>query len=169
MTRTLVAALVALVGLVSSLGTAQAYGTDNDWLGSAFTRTERGSEARAKSGTRTRVARSEARASRSQASLPSLTGGSSQSGVASYYWQPQRLASGGWFNPNAMTAAHRSLPFGTKVRVTNHSTGRSAVVTINDRGPYVGGRIIDLSSAAAGAVGMKGAGLARVSLAVLGR
>jgi len=92
-----------------------------------------------------------------------------QSGIASYYWQPQRVASGGWFNPNAMTAAHKTLPFGTRVRVTNHNSGRSVVVTINDRGPYVAGRVIDLSSAAAGAVGMKGAGLARVSLSVLGR
>jgi rare lipoprotein A len=59
-----------------------------------------------------------------------------QAGLASYYWQRQRLASGGWFNPHAMTAAHKRLPFGTKVRVTHASTGR-VVVTINDRGPYV--------------------------------
>lgn len=92
-----------------------------------------------------------------------------QSGVASYYWQPQRVASGGWFNPNAMTAAHKTLPFGTRVRVTNRNNGRSVVVTINDRGPYIAGRVIDLSSAAAGVVGMKGSGIAPVSVAVLGR
>ena len=68
-----------------------------------------------------------------------------------------------------MTAAHKTLPFGTKVRVTNQRNGQSVVVTINDRGPYVGGRVIDLSSAAAGAINMKGAGVAPVSLAVLGR
>jgi rare lipoprotein A len=90
-------------------------------------------------------------------------------GVASYYWQPQRVASGGWFNPNAMTAAHKTLPFGTRVRVTNARTGRSVEVTINDRGPYVRGRVIDLSRAAAGALGMQSAGLARVSIDVLGR
>ena len=100
----------------------------------------------------------------------SLTGGAMRgSGMASYYWQPQRVASGGWFNPNAMTAAHRTLPFGTKVQVTNASTGRSVTVTINDRGPFVKGRIIDLSSAAAGVIGMKSAGVARVNVAVLGR
>jgi len=96
-------------------------------------------------------------------------GSSSQTGIASYYWQPQRVASGGMFNPNAMTAAHRTLPFGTKVQVTNASTGRSVTVTINDRGPFVKGRIIDLSSAAAGVIGMKSAGIARVNVAVLGR
>lgn len=101
--------------------------------------------------------------------FPSLSGGAYQSGIASYYWQGQRVASGGRFNPSAMTAAHRTLPFGTRVRVTSHSTGRSVVVTINDRGPFIRGRIIDLSRGAAGVIGMTGAGLARVSIAVLGR
>lgn len=95
--------------------------------------------------------------------------GSVQSGVASYYWQRQRVASGGWFNPRAMTAAHKTLPFGTKVRVTHASTGRSVVVTINDRGPYAAGRVIDLSLAAASLLGMTGGGVARVRLAVEGR
>ena len=89
--------------------------------------------------------------------------------MASYYHEPQRLASGGRFNPNALTAAHKTLPFGTKVRVTNNRNGQSVVVTINDRGPYVGGRVIDFSAAAAGAINMKSAGVAPVSLAVLGR
>jgi len=96
-------------------------------------------------------------------------GGSSFSGNASYYWEPQALASGGRFNPNALTAAHKTLPFGTRVRVTNQRNGQSVVVTINDRGPYVGGRVIDLSAAAAGAISMKGAGVAPVSVTVLGR
>lgn len=107
-----------------------------------------------------------------KASAPKYEAGTSseyQSGIASYYWQPQRVASGGWFDPNAMTAAHKTLPFGTKVRVTNKNNGRSVVVTINDRGPYIAGRVIDLSSAAAGVVGMKGSGVAPVSVAVLGR
>ncbi|HMN38037.1 MAG TPA: septal ring lytic transglycosylase RlpA family protein [Hyphomicrobium sp.] len=95
--------------------------------------------------------------------------GGGYSGKASYYWQPQRVASGGWFNPNAMTAAHKTLPFGTKVRVTNRNNGRSVVVTINDRGPYVAGRVIDLSRAAAQAISMTGAGVAPVTVAVLGR
>jgi rare lipoprotein A len=95
--------------------------------------------------------------------------GSGQNGVASFYWQPQRVASGGWFNPNAMTAAHRTLPFGTRVRVTHAATGRSVDVRINDRGPYIAGRIIDLSKAAAGVIGMTGQGIARVSVSILGR
>jgi len=66
-----------------------------------------------------------------------------------------------------MTAAHRSLPFGTMVRVTNRSTGRSVVVRINDRGPFVRGRVIDVTPAAAHALGFSG--LARVTLEVVGR
>ena len=96
------------------------------------------------------------------------TGGGSH-GVASFYWQPQRVASGGWFNPNAMTAAHKTLPFGTRVRVTHAGNGRSVVVRINDRGPYIRGRIIDLSRAAAGVIGMTGQGVARIRMEVLGR
>jgi rare lipoprotein A len=99
----------------------------------------------------------------------SVSSGGSYSGMGSYYWQPQRVASGGWFNPNAMTAAHKTLPFGTKVRVTNRNNGRSVVVTINDRGPYIKGRIIDLSKAAAKQVGMTASGVAPVSVTVLGR
>jgi rare lipoprotein A (peptidoglycan hydrolase) len=90
-------------------------------------------------------------------------------GIASYYWQPQALASGGRFNPNAMTAAHKTLPFGTRVRIRHLGNGRSVDVHINDRGPYVAGRIIDLSKAAAGKIGMTGQGVARVSMTVLGR
>lgn len=90
-----------------------------------------------------------------------------ESGIASYYWQPQAVASGGRFNPNALTAAHKTLPFGTRVRVTNLNNGRSVEVVINDRGPFVKGRVIDLSRRAAQDIGMTGAGLARVSIAKL--
>jgi rare lipoprotein A len=90
-------------------------------------------------------------------------------GVASYYWEPQALASGGRFNPNALTAAHKTLPFGTRVRVTHLGNGRSVEVKINDRGPYVAGRIIDLSKAAAGVIGMTAQGVARVVVEVLGK
>lgn len=90
-----------------------------------------------------------------------------QSGIASFYWQPQPVACGGRFNPNAMTAAHKTLPCGSKVRVTNNRNGKSVVVTINDRGPYVKGRIIDLSKAAAQVIGMTGAGLAPVTVSRL--
>ena len=108
-------------------------------------------------------------AKKSKKSYSTAASGGGYSGMASYYWQPQRVASGGWFNPNAMTAAHKTLPFGTKVRVTNRNNGRSVVVTINDRGPYIKGRIIDLSKAAAKQVGMTASGVAPVSVAVLGR
>ena len=96
-------------------------------------------------------------------------GGGGSHGMASFYWQPQRVASGGWFNPNAMTAAHKTLPFGTRVRVTHAGNGRSVIVKINDRGPYIKGRIIDLSKAAAGVIGMQGQGVARIRMEVLGR
>jgi rare lipoprotein A len=72
-------------------------------------------------------------------------------------------ASGERFNTGALTAAHKSLPFGARVRVVNLNNGRSVVVRINDRGPFIRGRVIDLSKAAAQAIGMSG--LARVSLA----
>ncbi|QRG05474.1 septal ring lytic transglycosylase RlpA family protein [Xanthobacter dioxanivorans] len=88
-------------------------------------------------------------------------------GIASYYWQGRSTASGERFNPSAMTAAHRSLPFGTKVRVTNLRNGRSIVVRINDRGPFTRGRIIDVSKAAASELGFTGNGITRVHLAVI--
>ena len=94
---------------------------------------------------------------------------SAQSGMASYYGNESgsQTASGARFVASAMTAAHRTLPFGTKVRVTNKANGRSVVVTINDRGPFVRGRIIDLSTGAAGVIGMMGAGVAPVTVEVL--
>ncbi|GJE60365.1 septal ring lytic transglycosylase RlpA family protein [Methylobacterium trifolii] len=100
-------------------------------------------------------------ASLSAASLPAAA----QSGGASWYGSGHRTASGERFNPNGMTAAHRSLPFGTRVRVENKRTGRAVVVRINDRGPFVRGRIIDLSRGSARALGM--GGTSYVSLQVL--
>jgi rare lipoprotein A len=90
-------------------------------------------------------------------------------GMASFYWQGQRTATGERFNPEGMTAAHRTLPFGTRVRVTHLGNGRSVDVRINDRGPFVGGRVIDLSRGAAGVLGMHHQGVARVKVTVLGR
>ncbi len=91
---------------------------------------------------------------------------STQSGMASYYGSESgsQTASGQRFNPSAMTVAHRSLPFGTKVRVTNKRNGKSVIVTINDRGPFIRGRIIDLSTAAAGIIGMRSSGVAPVTV-----
>lgn len=93
-------------------------------------------------------------------------------GWASWYgpgFHGNRSASGEVYNQNAFTAAHRSLPFGTQVRVTNLSNGLSVIVRINDRGPYVRGRIIDLSAAAARMLGMTYSGVAPVSLNVVDR
>jgi len=87
-----------------------------------------------------------------------------QVGHGSWYALHSRTASGEMMNPSEMTAAHRSLPFGTKVLVENLTNGRSVVVRINDRGPFVGGRIIDVSKAAASVLGILGSGTARVKV-----
>lgn len=91
-------------------------------------------------------------------------------GLASYYGRfhdGQRTASGELFDMQAMTAAHRTLPFGTQVRVTNLKSGRAVVVRINDRGPFVKGRLLDLSYAAAKQLGVLRTGLARVRMEVI--
>ena len=90
-------------------------------------------------------------------------------GYASWYDEPQMTASGERFDRHKLTAAHRTLPFGTLVRVTNTRNGKSVVVRINDRGPYSGKRIIDLSEAAARQLDMIDAGVAPVELEVLGK
>lgn len=93
-----------------------------------------------------------------------------QDGLASWYggkFHGRLTSSGEVFDTNEMTAAHRTLPFGTVVKVTNLDNGKTAVVKINDRGPFVDGRIIDLSRAAAVELGMVDSGVARVSLQIL--
>jgi rare lipoprotein A len=91
--------------------------------------------------------------------------GDVQCGDASWYaLAGNRTASGEIMNPSAMTAAHRRLAFGTRVKVTNQNNGRELVVTINDRGPFIGGRIIDVSKAAARELGFQQAGTANVCL-----
>ncbi|PAX59899.1 septal ring lytic transglycosylase RlpA family protein [Brunnivagina elsteri] len=93
-------------------------------------------------------------------------------GIASFYGYDgsgNKTATGERFNPEAMTAAHRHLPFGTRVRVTNTHNGRSVIVRINDRGPFIRGRVIDLSYGAARIIGMIGRGVAPVKVEVLGR
>ena len=113
-------------------------------------------------------------------STSSNNGGSSNSGgenltpavgnqcKASYYWDPQPTASGERFNTHDFTAAHKSLPFGTRVKVTNKANGRSTVVRINDRGPYVAGRCLDLSTAAMKAIGGVSSGVVSVTWQVVG-
>ncbi|WP_247877906.1 septal ring lytic transglycosylase RlpA family protein [Azospirillum sp. TSO22-1] len=93
-----------------------------------------------------------------------------QTGKASWYgpgFHGRKTASGVRFNQHALTAAHRTLPLGTAVKVTNLDTGRTIQVTINDRGPYIDGRIIDLSRRAAAELGMEEAGLAPVRIETL--
>lgn len=105
-------------------------------------------------------------------SVRTVTSGLGLVGTASYYggrFHGRLTASGARFDANGMTAAHRSLPFGTRVRVTHLGTGRSVNVRITDRGPFIGGRIIDLSHGAAGVIGMHRQGVARVQVTVLGR
>jgi rare lipoprotein A len=98
---------------------------------------------------------------------PSSGTGRSFSGMASYYGNESgsRTASGQRMNASAMTCAHRSLPFGTKLRVTHG--GRSVVVTVNDRGPFIRGRVLDLSTGAARVIGLTGAGVGRVVAEVI--
>ena len=106
--------------------------------------------------------------------LAALAGGDSgfkQKGVASYYadrFHGRKTASGKRYNEGALTAAHKTLPLGTKVRVTNLRNGETVDVEINDRGPFVKGRVIDLSKEAARELHMVGAGLAQVRVEVIG-
>jgi rare lipoprotein A len=91
----------------------------------------------------------------------------SQTGMASYYKSGKRTANGERFNPLGLTAAHRSLPFGTRVLVTNLRNGRSVIVRINDRGPFIRNRVIDLSLGAARVVQLTATGIARVKVVPL--
>lgn len=96
--------------------------------------------------------------------------GQKEQGVASFYamkYQFRQTANGERFNQLAKTAAHKTLPFGTRVRVTNLSNGKSVVVRINDRGPFIEGRIIDLSRSAFSAIGDIDSGLVNVEIEVI--
>jgi rare lipoprotein A len=88
-------------------------------------------------------------------------------GIASFYTEGTQTASGEKFDTNELTAAHPSLPFGTRLRVTNVSTGKSVTVRVNDRGPYVRGRVVDVSHSAAEALGIVDQGVAKVKLDVV--
>jgi rare lipoprotein A len=100
------------------------------------------------------------------ASAPAVAGGGGQVGRASFYGLQSRTANGG--RVGAATCAHRSLPFGTRVLVTNLANQRQAVLTVNDRGPFVAGRIVDVSVGAAGTLGMLHSGTANVRVQVVG-
>lgn len=90
---------------------------------------------------------------------------SAQCGGASWYALHSKTASGERMNPSELTAAHRTLPFGTKLKVTNQKNGKSVVVRINDRGPFIKGRVIDLSKAAARELGFVSSGVTKICMA----
>jgi rare lipoprotein A len=98
---------------------------------------------------------------------PAAKANSSSDGLASFYTEDEWTANGERFNTRAMTAAHPTLPFGTRLRVTNVTNGRSVVVRINDRGPFVPGRVVDLSESAAESLGMVERGVVKVKLDVV--
>ncbi len=118
-----------------------------------------------------RVAGALAEAARKkQTQAAQARGADAGSGLASYYGtelEGEPTASGEGFNPAALTAAHRTLPFGSRVRVTNVRNGKSVIVRINDRGPFSGNRVIDLSHAAARSIGMLKRGTARVRIELM--
>jgi rare lipoprotein A len=88
-------------------------------------------------------------------------------GLASFYSYDPHTASGEKFDKNELTAAHRTLPFGTRLRVTDVDTGRSVTVRVNDRGPFVRGRVVDVSASAAETLGITGKGVAKVKVDVV--
>lgn len=112
--------------------------------------------------------KSSSKKSTSEKSSNKLTPASGSTCMASYYWEAQPTANGEQFDTNAMTAAHKSLPFNSKVKVTNLSNGKSAIVRINDRGPYISGRCLDLSTAAMSQIGGTSAGVVKVAYEVVG-
>ena len=87
-------------------------------------------------------------------------------GIASFYKHEGKTASGEQFKPSELTAAHRTLPFGTRLRVTNVATGQSVTVRVNDRGPFIPGRVVDVSHSAAKELGMIDRGITKVKLEV---
>lgn len=100
----------------------------------------------------------------------SVSSGHSESGMASYYgneFHGRKTANGERFDQGKLTAAHRTMPFGTRVRVTNTQNGKSVVVRINDRGPFAKGRVIDLSSSAFKSIAYLGAGVVPVRVQVI--
>lgn len=103
-------------------------------------------------------------------SMAAVSAQKTQAGMASFYhdrFHGRKTASGVRYDKNELSAAHKTLPLGTRVRVTDSRTGRDVVVRINDRGPYVKGRVIDLSRAAANELGLAAKGVSRVKVEVL--
>jgi rare lipoprotein A len=106
-------------------------------------------------------------ASERQTASAATRKGAAHDGLASFYSYDPHTASGEKFNKNELTAAHRTLPFGTRLRVTDVDTGRSVTVRVNDRGPFVRGRVVDVSASAAETLGITGKGVAKVKVDVV--
>jgi len=103
-----------------------------------------------------------------EAGKPAASTRDAAQGLASYYrFHGRRTANGETFDNNELTAAHRTLPFGTRLRVTNVATGQTVTVRVNDRGPFIPGRVVDVSQSAADALGMTQQGVAKVKLDVV--
>ena len=102
--------------------------------------------------------------------IDAIAKGSDEKGMASYYaekYHGRQTASGEIFNTHDMTAAHKKLPFGTKIKVTNIANGKSVIVRVNDRGPFVKGRIVDLTYAAAQKIDIVKTGVAKVTVEII--
>jgi len=106
-------------------------------------------------------------ASAAFAALISCSTAHASIGMASYYKSGHRTANGERFLPMGLTCAHRSLRFGTKLKVTNLRNGRSVIVRVNDRGPFIRGRVLDLSLGAAQVIGLNASGVAKISYMVM--
>jgi rare lipoprotein A len=108
-----------------------------------------------------------AQADRPKADRPKASTRDASTGLASFYRHGNKTASGEKFDATQLTAAHPTLPFGTRLRVTNVNNGQSVTVRVNDRGPFIPGRVVDVSHSAAEALGMTGAGITKVKLDVV--
>jgi rare lipoprotein A len=100
-------------------------------------------------------------------SIGTVTSPTNRDGIASFYTEDEQTASGEKYDPNKLTAAHPTLPFGTRVRVTNLINGHSVVVRVNDRGPFIPGRVVDVSYSAAESLGIVERGIVKVKLDVV--
>lgn len=166
-----IAAVLAATALMQD-GAAQAANRDREWLHHATAAqvgVYRGYRHYAHTAHRRlagRVAIRSPRAAGTFRNYVATAGGGMQVGRASFYSGANRTANGGFVG--AATCAHRSLPFGTKVLVTNLANARQAILTVNDRGPFVRGRVLDVSRGAAGILGMLHAGVSQIRMQVLG-
>jgi peptidoglycan lytic transglycosylase len=158
--------LVLVLGAASLAACAQSAAVRNSEFASPGRQTSLQHDRTASFGTNRRVAsaRKHTPFARERHAAPTKI---ASQGIASFYTEGQATASGEKFDTHDLTAAHPTLPFGTRLRVTNVATGRSVTVRVNDRGPYVPGRVVDVSHAAANALGMLDSGTAKVKLDVV--